>query len=99
MEPYFFTNIPRKEIERLMAKGKGKPRGRSLTPAQVKEMIIQWDNKTVDELAQMFGTTASTINNMSRAVRKQDSSLCHPKGGRKRKDVVMYALKLLKEEK
>jgi transposase len=82
-----------------MAKGakKGQPRGKSLSPVQVKEMVLQWDKKTAEELADMFGTSVSTVINMSRAVRKADSSLCHPKGGRKREDVVADALRLLKE--
>lgn len=79
-----------------MAK-KRKPMGR-LTPMQVAEMIKTWDDKTVEEFAELFSVGPGTIVGMAKEVRKADPALCPSKGGRKRSDVVADAFKLLEKE-
>ncbi len=69
-----------------------------MTPVQVAEMIKTWNDKSVEEFAELFGVGPSTVMGMSKEVRKADPSLCPAKGGRKRADVVADALKLIAKE-
>lgn len=82
-----------------MAK-KGTIRRKQLTSVQIKSIAELWDTKTPEQIAEMLGSTTSTINNFAREIRKQNPKLCSARGGKgiKRKDLVATALAMMEDK-
>ena len=95
-EPYptFFTNMPKKEINKLLEGKEDKPMTnknektsdkkaratkKSLTPEDIARMIAEWDDKTTGEWADEFGVSYQTVLKMAEVIRKEDKTLCPPK--------------------
>ena len=95
-EPYptVFTNIPRKELDKLLKGDEDKPMTKkteqtsekkarapkkSLTPGDISRMIGEWDDKTTAEWADEFGVSYQTVLKMAEVIRKKDKTLCPKK--------------------
>ena len=95
-EPYptVFTNIPRKELDKLLKGDEDKPMTKkteqtsekkarapkkSLTPGDISRMIGEWDDKTTAEWADEFGVSYQTVLKMAEVIRKDDKTLCPKK--------------------
>lgn len=95
-EPYptVFTNIPRKELDKLLKGDEDKPMTKkteqtsekkarapkkSLTPEDISRMIGEWDDKTTAEWADEFGVSYQTVLKMAEVIRKDDKTLCPKK--------------------
>jgi len=94
LSPTFFTNMPKKDIDKLlkndedktMAKKKDKTTEKkekktrkSLTPEDTARLIEQWNDKTTSEWAEEFGVSYQSILHMVKVIRKEDDKLCPPK--------------------
>jgi phage/plasmid primase-like uncharacterized protein len=93
-QPYFFTNIPKKELDKLLkgdedktmtkktgqtSERKTRATKKSLTPEDIARMIAEWDDKTTSEWADEFGVSYQTVLKMAEVVRKDDKTLCPKK--------------------
>ena len=95
-EPYptVFTNIPRKELDKLLQDDEDKPMTKkteqtsekkarapkkSLTPENISRMIAEWDDKTTVEWTYEFGVSYQTVLKMAEVIRKEDKTLCPKK--------------------
>ena len=93
-QPYFFTNIPKKELDKLLKDDEDKPMTKknektsekkaratkkSLTPEDISRMIGEWDDKTTGEWADEFGVSYQTVLKMAEVIRKEDKTLCPKK--------------------
>lgn len=93
-QPYFFTNIPKKKLDKLLKDDEDKPmtqkkeqtsgkkvitKKKSLTPENIARMIAEWDDKTTREWAEEFGVSYQTILKMAEVIRKEDKTLCPEK--------------------
>ncbi len=110
-EPYSFTNIPRKELDKIFQDeedepmtgktGKTKKKGgtgtrKVLTPEQVATIIEQWDNKSMTEFANEFNVSLQVVSNMVKEIHKQDDTLCPPRT--KRADIAKSGIALYKKK-
>jgi len=92
--PTVFTNIPRKELDKLLQDDEDKPMTKkteqtsgkkarapkkSLTPEDISRMIAEWDDKTTAEWADEFGVSYQTVLKMAEVIRKEDKTLCPKK--------------------
>ena len=93
-QPYFFTNIPKKKLDKLLKDDEDKPMAqkkeqtsekkaratkKSLTPEDISRMIGEWDDKTTAEWADEFGVSYQTVLKMAEVIRKEDKTLCPKK--------------------
>ena len=93
-QPYFFTSIPKKELDKLLKDDEDKPMTKkteqtsekkarapkkSLTPEDISRMIGEWDDKTTAEWADEFGVSYQTVLKMAEVIRKEDKTLCPKK--------------------
>ena len=93
-QPYFFTNIPKKKLDKLLKDDEDKPmtqkkeqtsrkkvitKKKSLTPENIARMIAEWDDKTTGEWAEEFVVSYQTILKMAEVIRKEDKTLCPKK--------------------
>ncbi len=95
-EPYptFFTNMPKKEINKLLegkedepmtnknektSDKKARATKKSLTPEDIARMIEEWDDKTTGEWADEFGVSYQTVLKMAEVIRKEDKTFCQKK--------------------
>jgi hypothetical protein len=93
-KPCFFTNIPRKELKKLLKGDEAKPMTKknekkaekketapkkSITQENIARMIEEWDDKTIGGWSTEFGVSYQTILKMAEAIRKEDATLCPPK--------------------
>jgi len=72
-------------------------RAKSLTAVDIKKLIMVWPDRTIEELAVMFGASKATIEKIAKNVRMQNPALC----SKKTNDLtykVTQALKLLEAE-
>ena len=100
-EPYptVFTNIPRKELDKLLQDDEDEPMTKKndkktekvetttrkkLTPEDIARMILEWDDKTTAQWADEFGVSYQTILKMAEVIRKEDKTLCPKKKPRPR---------------
>ena len=71
-QPYFFTNIPKKELDKLLkddedktmtkkaeqtSEKKARAPKKSLTPEDISRRIGEWNDKTTSEWANEFGVS------------------------------------------
>ncbi len=93
--PTVFTNIPRKELKKLLQNEedepmtkkndkktgkKGKPASRKTpAPEDLVRMVEDWDDKTISEWAKEFSVSYQTLLKMAQAINKEDKTLCPPK--------------------
>ena len=54
-------------------------RAKSLTAVDIKKLIMAWPDRTIEELAVMFGVSKATIEKIARNVRMQNPVLCSKK--------------------
>ena len=93
-QPYFFTSIPKKKLDKLLKGDEDKPMTKkteqtsekkarapkkSLTPEDISRMIGEWDDKTTAEWADEFGVSYQTVLKMAEVIRKDDKTLCPKK--------------------
>ena len=93
-QPYFFTNIPKEKLDKLLQDDEDKPMTKkteqtsekktrapkkSLTPEDISRMIAEWDDKTTAEWADEFGVSYQTVLKMAEVIRKEDKTLCPKK--------------------
>ena len=93
-QPYFFTNIPKKKLDKLLKDDEDKPMTKntgqtsekktratkkSLTPEDISRMIAEWDDKTTAEWAEEFAVSYQTVLKMAEVIRKEDKTLCPKK--------------------
>jgi len=93
-QPYFFTSIPKKKLDKLLKGDEDKPMTKkteqtsekkarapkkSLTPGDISRMIGEWDDKTTAEWADEFGVSYQTVLKMAEVIRKDDKTLCPKK--------------------
>ena len=93
-QPYFFTNIPKEELDKLLkddedntmtkkkeqtSEKKTRATKKSLTPEDISRMIGEWDDKTTAEWADEFGVSYQTVLKMAEVIRKEDKTLCPKK--------------------
>ncbi len=93
-QPYFFTSIPKKKLDKLLKDDEDKPMTKknektsekkaratkkSLTPEDIARMIEEWDDKTTGEWADEFGVSYQTVLKMAEVIRKEDKTLCPKK--------------------
>ena len=93
-QPYFFTNIPKKELDKLLkddedktmtkktgqtSEKKTRATKKSPTPEDIARMIAEWDDKTTGEWADEFGVSYQTVLKMAEVIRKEDKTLCPKK--------------------
>jgi len=73
---------------------------KTLSPNDIPKLIKEWDDKTIDELAEDFGTSKQTILLMGKTIHEQDNTLCRPKPKRTRSraDVAKAGIALFKKE-
>ena len=98
-QPYFFTSIPKKELDKLLKDDEDKPMTqkkkqtsekktratkKSLTPEDISRMIGEWDDKTTAEWADEFGVSYQTVLKMAEVIRKEDKTLCPKKKAKPR---------------
>ncbi len=98
-QPYFFTSMPKKEIDKLLKDDEDKPMTKkieqtsekkarapkkSLTPEDISRMIAEWDDKTTGEWADEFGVSYQTVLKMAEVIRKEDKTLCPKKKAKPR---------------
>ena len=72
-------------------------RAKPLTSVDIKKLIMAWPERTIEELAMMFGVSKAAIEKIARNVRRQNPALCLKKSN----DLtykVAQALKLLEAE-
>ena len=72
-------------------------RAKSLTAVDIKKLIKAWPDRTIEELAEMFGVSKATIEKIARNVRMQNPALCSKKANDLNYKVAQ-ALKLLEAE-
>jgi len=72
-------------------------RAKSLTAVDIKKLIMAWPDRTIEELAVMFGVSKATIEKIARNVRMKNPALCSKKANDLNYKVVQ-ALKLLEAE-
>jgi transcriptional regulator with XRE-family HTH domain len=72
-------------------------RAKSLTAVDIKKLIQAWPDRTIEELAEMFGVSKATIEKIARNVRMQNPALCLKKAIDLNYKVAQ-ALKLLEAE-
>jgi len=93
-QPYFFTSIPKKKLDKLLkddedktmtkntgqtSEKKTRATKKSLTPEDIARMIGEWDDKTTAEWADEFGVSYQTVLKMAEVIRKEDKTLCPKK--------------------
>ena len=93
-QPYFFTSIPKKKLDKLLkddedktmtkntgqtSEKKARAPKKSLTPEDISRMIAEWDDKTTAEWADEFGVSYQTVLKMAEVIRKEDKTLCPKK--------------------
>ena len=93
-QPYFFTSIPKKKLDKLLkvdedkkmtkntgqtSEKKTRATKKSLTPEDISRMIGEWDDKTTGEWADEFGVSYQTVLKMAEVIRKEDKTLCPKK--------------------
>ena len=98
-QPYFFTNIPKEELDKLLKDDEDKPMTKknektsdkkaratkkSLTPEDIARMIAEWDDKTTGEWADEFGVSYQTVLKMAEVIRKEDKTFCPKKKAKPR---------------
>ena len=93
-QPYFFTSIPKKKLDKLLQGDEDKPMTqkkeqtsekktrapkKSLTPEDISRMIGEWDDKTTSEWADEFDVSYQTVLKMAEVIHKEDKTLCPKK--------------------
>ena len=88
--PFFFE---RKNImEETINKRK------KLDEQHVMKIVKEWNQKSIEDFAEEFDVVPNTVRSMVYEIRKMDSDLCPKKSRKKRADIIMAALQMLKEE-
>ena len=85
--------------EKTIKKKATKPK-RSLTEEDVENMIDEWENQTIEELAEKLGVKYQTVLSMAKVINKEDASLCPPKARKRRRrvDVARAGIALYKKK-
>ena len=73
---------------------------KALTATDIPKLIKEWEQKSIDELADGFGTSKQTILAMAKTIHQQDNTLCKPKPKRTRSraDIAKAGIGLYKKE-
>jgi len=69
--------------------------GKSLNPQQIANLISDWENKTVAEFAEEFGTSVAIVRNCAYKIRKLYPDKCPKKTRRGLEDTIHEAIRIL----